>query len=281
MVHELLPLTKNAVRPFSSSMKRFAAIFAKLACMALISSCAAENPALNATPRGSRALRSSTPELEVEPGQILFAMKSHEAELRRCFFHAPTAHGTVRLGWRVDTAGTVSSVRVEESSLGSPDVESCLAERVAELHFEVRERPARARWTYVFRLVEPEAARAMQEASRKPRRTRRTKSEPGVEIEPSSTGFLATDSIDSVLESGYKLYAHCYRDGLDRDSKLAGSLRVRFVIAEDGSVKRVVDGQSDLPDPMLIDCVAEAFFALRFPKPSRGRVHVLYRVQFD
>ncbi len=41
------------------------------------------------------------------------------------------------------------------------------------------------------------------------------------------------------------------------------------------------DGGSDLPDQRVINCVAQGIFALQFPKPERGSVHVLYRVVFD
>jgi len=30
-----------------------------------------------------------------------------------------------------------------------------------------------------------------------------------------------------------------------------------------------------------VDCVAEGFYALRFPEPEHGQVNVLYRIRFD
>jgi hypothetical protein len=58
-------------------------------------------------------------------------------------------------------------------------------------------------------------------------------------------------------------------------------VRLKFVIAPEGSVEEIVDEGSDLPDQRVINCVAEGFFALVFPKPERGPVHVQYRMLFS
>ena len=41
--------------------------------------------------------------------------------------------------------------------LSDPRVESCLSERVSEIRFGDLEKPSTARWTFVFRLVDPPA----------------------------------------------------------------------------------------------------------------------------
>ena len=88
-------------------------------------------------------------------------------------------------------------------------------------------------------------------------------------------------AVDDVIESGYPLFARCYRDGVQRNSNLDGAVRFRFIVGESGHVTTVEDGGSDLTDRQVIDCVAEGFYALRFPEPSRGDAHLLYRIHFD
>jgi hypothetical protein len=131
--------------------------------------------------------------------------------------------------------------------------------------------------------TEPPPSGAKAKARRRARRgkARARAPEPGIAIEASSPGFLEPDAIENVVESGFRLYAHCYRDGLSRDPALGGAIRLNFVIAPTGMVERVADGGSDLPDRRVINCVAQGFFALQFPRPERGAVHVLYRISFD
>jgi hypothetical protein len=105
--------------------------------------------------------------------------------------------------------------------------------------------------------------------------------ERGLVIEPSSPGTLSSDEIDNVVEAGYPLFARCYRDGVSRNDTLGGTLRLRFTIAPSGAVSQVSDGGSDLSDRQVVDCIAEGFYALRFPEPAHGEVSVLYRIVFD
>jgi hypothetical protein len=84
-----------------------------------------------------------------------------------------------------------------------------------------------------------------------------------------------------VVEAGYPLFARCYRDGVSRNDTLGGTLRLHFTISASGSVSEVSDGGSDLSDRQVVDCVAEGFYALRFPAPEHGAVSVLYRIRFD
>jgi len=53
------------------------------------------------------------------------------------------------------------------------------------------------------------------------------------------------------------------------------------VVGTAGAVSEVSDGGSDLTDRQVVDCIAEGFYALRFPEPQRGSVQVLYRIGFD
>jgi hypothetical protein len=150
-------------------------------------------------------------------------------------------------------------------------------DKVKELKFTRSSRSTTAHWTFVFGLERGAGARDEQAS----RRRRKSKVEPGLSIDEESPGFLEPDRIESVVEAGFRLYGHCYRDGLSRTPGLGGAVRLKFVIAPTGEVENVLDGGSDLPDQRVINCVAQGIFALQFPKPQRGSVHVLYRVVFD
>lgn len=206
-------------------------------------------------------------------------MRSNERRLRLCFFKAPTTSGAVRVRWEVDRAGGAREVEVASSTIENAEVERCLASRVGELHFDELAAPASAEWTFVFRLAEP----VSEQSKRKQKKRRKASVEgtAGVIIDKSSAGRLEPDRISGVVEKGYNLYARCYRDAINRDSSLDGWVNLRFVIGEDGRVASVLDGDSDLTDRMALDCIAESFYALEFPKPSRGDVRVLYRLRLN
>jgi outer membrane biosynthesis protein TonB len=214
---------------------------------------------------------------ELAPAEVVRAMRSNEKKLRMCFFQAPLASGFVRVGWQVDPSGAVERVLVEQSSIDSRAVERCLAARVGELRFGELNRSAKGEWTYVFRLADPSSE------SRQKRRSGHDEasSKPGVILETTSPGSLNIGKVDEIVQAAYPLFARCYRDAIARNAGLSGWVGLRFVVNRSGRVVRVLDGGSDLDDPMALDCIAESIYALRFPKPRGGNAHVLYRMRLN
>ena len=231
--------------------------------------------------RKAKPRRKKLPELEAQ--KIVQAIRGNEIELRKCFFRFPSARGTIRVAWRVDAEGIVHDPELGQSTIENPDIEQCLLERVSELRFGALEKPAAAEWTFVFRLAEPafDDTGKKKKKKKKKRDEDRDSDEPGVSIERGSPGWLEPAKISDVVQYGYPLFARCFRDGIERHDDLKGAMRLRLVIDEEGKVDEVVDKNSDLPDRIVIDCVAESFYSMQFPKPKRGNVHVLYRVLFD
>ncbi|MEO8903686.1 MAG: AgmX/PglI C-terminal domain-containing protein [Polyangiaceae bacterium] len=215
---------------------------------------------------------------ELPPSDIVMRLRGNETDLRRCFFANPSLRGAARFSWQLDVEGKVHAVRREASSLGDARVESCIEQRLSEIDFGDFAEPTSARWTFVFRLVDPppNSKHASRAAKHKA-----AKDERGLVIEPSSPGTLASDAIDNVVEAGYPLFARCYRDGVSRNDSLGGTLRLRFAISPAGTVSEVTDGGSDLSDRQVVDCVAEGFYALQFPQPEHGQVNVLYKIRFE
>ena len=217
---------------------------------------------------------------ELPPAAVVHHLRGNEADLRRCFFANPSLRGAVRFAWKLDVSGKVHGIHRESSTLSDPRVEACLSERVSEIRFGELEKPSSAHWTFVFRLVDPPPKSKSGRATSKKRKAL-PGDERGLQIDPSSAGVLAPDAIDNVVEAGYPLFARCYRDGVNRDSSLDGTVRLHFVVGSAGAVSEVSDRGSDLTDRQVVDCIAEGFYALRFPEPQHGSVRVLYRLGFE
>ncbi|HVJ16687.1 MAG TPA: AgmX/PglI C-terminal domain-containing protein [Polyangiaceae bacterium] len=224
---------------------------------------------------------------ELEPHRVVTAMRFNEAEIRKCFFRAPSDGGFVRIGFEVDRLGEVHGASVRDSSIENDGVQSCLVERVTALRFGELSQAGKAEWTYVYRLAEPptkeeDEARAKKKAKRKKKKVEEEveEVEAGAAIDSGSEGTIDLDRVDQIVQTGYQLYARCYREGFERKNDLEGTVRFRFVIGEDGRMDEVLDGESNLSDRRVLDCIAETFYALRFPAPG-NKVRVLYRLQLN
>lgn len=231
---------------------------------------------------GTAPRRARPPQEELSPAEVVIKLRGNETDIRRCFFANPGARGSLSLVWNVNPEGRIEHLKRAQSTLSDPRVEQCLAEKLYDLHFDPRAKPARAGWTFVFRLVEPKKDRSGRvKRTTKQDRDRAERRDRGIELEKGSPGQLDLVKVDDVIQSGYPLFARCYRDGVQRNSNLDGAVRLRFVVGEAGHVTLVEDGGSDLTDRQVVDCVAESFYALRFPEPARGDAHLVYRIHFD
>jgi hypothetical protein len=242
-----------------------------------------ETPDHEPSVRHARAKKATpTPKEELTASEVVIKLRGNETDIRRCFFANPSARGSLSLSWNVNAEGRVERLKRERSTLTDPRIEQCLGEKLYDVHFDPRATPAHARWTFVFRLVEPLKDRRgrIKKLTRRDR-DRAESGDQGVQLEKGSPGVLDLAKVDDVVESGFPLFARCYRDGVQRNSNLDGAVRLRFVVGESGHVTVVEDGGSDLTDRQVIDCVAEGFYALHFPEPQRGDAHLVYRIHFD
>jgi len=257
--------------------------------MLLVSACGGGTPGAASPDDEDEAQGASThhakaraPAAELSAGEVVIKLRGNETDIRRCFFANPSARGTLSLSWHVNTEGRIEHLKREHSTLSDPRIEQCLGEKLYDVRFDPRAERARARWTFVFRLVEPPRdARGRKKRVTRRDRDRAEAADRGVQLEQGSPGTLDLSAVDNVVESGFPLFARCYRDGVQRNSNLDGAVRLRFVVGETGLVTTVEDGGSDLTDRQVIDCVAEGFYALRFPEPERGAAHLVYRIHFD
>jgi hypothetical protein len=93
-------------------------------------------------------------------------------------------------------------------------------------------------------------------------------------------GRLAPEVIQGVVRQNFGKFRACYEAGLKKDPKLAGDIKVRFVIKEDGTVTDAKDEGSTLADKDVVACVVGAVSPMTFPKPEGGIVTVVYPIKF-
>jgi hypothetical protein len=241
-----------------------------------------QEPARSAGEEAAARQGETAPALpELDPMAVARSLRGNEAELRDCFGAGGTRiQGFMRIGFRVEASGEVSNVEVETSSFAEPQVTACLEEKVSNLRFEAPGETKQARWTFVAGL-KPEADNA-ERAKTKQKKARSSEARvQGVAIDPASQGSLEPEEIEEIVHAGFGLFAHCYREGLDRQPGLNGVVRLRMVIGRDGVVDSLRDSGTEIGDREVVDCVAEGFFALRFPKPRAGTVRLRYNIVFD
>jgi hypothetical protein len=234
-----------------------------------------EAPSTEAAP----APRATAKEREwLEPIKVVHSMSGDEKQYRTCFMRAMSVRGIVQTRFEVDAEGRVERVVVGRNTLGRDDVADCLAEKLKNAKFDGIGQPAQARWTFVFRLVDPIEPKTLAKRLKKERKLAK---DTGIRIEPGSTGKLEPSDIEETTSAGYPLFARCYRDAIQRREQPGGILRFRLVIDESGDLKELVDAGTLLPDPFAVDCIAEGFYAMTFPKPAGGSVEATYQLDVE
>jgi hypothetical protein len=231
-------------------------------------------------PTTERAQVEPEPLAELEAPVVARSIRGNENRLRECFAgpNGPV-RGFMRMAFRVKPSGEIDGIEVESSNFAEAGVFECLSERIASLHFDPRPDARLAHWTFASGISELSAGAGAK--GKRKKRVRRESSEEGVVIDEKSRGSLSPEEVEDVVHAGFGLFAHCYREGIDRHPLLSGVVRLRMVIGRDGLVDEMRDAGSDIGDAEIIDCVAEGFFALRFPKPRKGTVRLSYRIVFD
>ena len=266
-------------------MKSDASIRRTLRCwstiIALGAAACGGSPQAAAPPPESPATATPVEELApLEPSKIIFAMGGIENDFRKCFFRNPRDRGTLHVRWQTDTDGVAHDATIVDSTLETAAVEECLLGRVNDLRFGPLERPAQGEWVFVFRLATPPDPKPSK-AGKKAKKRADDDGE-GISVDPNSPGWLEPYRVADIVEAGMGLFARCYRTGISRQEALAGNVRLQFVVGADGRIQTISDQGSDLPDLYAVDCVAEGFYALKFPKPERGGpVTVSYRMRLN
>lgn len=112
-------------------------------------------------------------------------------------------------------------------------------------------------------------------------------------------GHLPSSAIQKVVRANFGRMTACYERALARNPNLpGGKVRVKIVIAENGTVQRAehepnksgshttlgaaLEGnEPPLTDPGVIQCVVGEFKQLTFPQPQGGIVIATYPLTFS
>lgn len=110
----------------------------------------------------------------------------------------------------------------------------------------------------------------------------------------SGTGRMSAAGVQRALRSGSAAMRQCHEVALRRDPNLAGSLRVRYVVARDGTVASADAADRGPLDPFdwatptnapplrdadVVACVLTAFKRISFPKPEGGTFTATYTLE--
>jgi hypothetical protein len=213
------------------------------------------------------SLATSAKPAVLDPERVRFDLDLNELE--QCFTEARGPKvAFVRVEWRVDENGHVLDTEVEESTAADPEAEQCLQAKIKTMNFGHPGVPSAARWTFVRGLP----------------KTRRT-THPGVLVEDPADWderrqSPSTPRIEQTVHAHMGLFGHCFRDALLRKPGQSGITRLRFTIESDGSVSGVADAGSTLKDERVLPCMAEGFYAMRFPPPGQS-LRVFYPLEFE
>jgi hypothetical protein len=116
-------------------------------------------------------------------------------------------------------------------------------------------------------------------ASPSPSDSETTKPPPAAAPAESVPG-LPPEVIQTIVRSSHGDMRKCYVTGLGRNPKLEGTVKVQFVIGEEGRVVAASDPDSDIADPEVRKCVLAVFARMEFPKPTK-LVSVTYPLRFE
>jgi hypothetical protein len=97
---------------------------------------------------------------------------------------------------------------------------------------------------------------------------------------PAMTFPLPPAEIHRVVRDSFGPLRQCYERGLRENPSLHGRVLVNFLVGPDGTVRRVSDLGSEMPDGAVVSCVARVFCGLVFPSPTGGAVTVAYPLVF-
>lgn len=103
-----------------------------------------------------------------------------------------------------------------------------------------------------------------------------------------ATKGIPLEVIRRILRQNYGRFSLCYEKGLARRPKLAGEVKVAFVVERDGRTSHSRDGGSTLPDATVVRCITSAVGGLSFPSlegdwaaPEGGTMRVLVQLRLS
>lgn len=209
--------------------------------------------------------------------RLSYGLRGSEEDFRKCFMRSMESRGKVNVQFSVDDTGSVHGARVLMSSLGQAHVEQCLVDELLGLDFGQQPAPSINHFTFVFRLTDPLNEKKRSALLKKAAR----RTDESLKILPESAGTIDLNHVAEVVQAGYPLYAHCYRDSIQRRGESRGVVRFKLQLSESGAVSDLADEGSVMPDPFAVDCMAEAFYLMQFDAPSQAPTTLRYTMELE
>jgi BlaR1 peptidase M56 len=97
---------------------------------------------------------------------------------------------------------------------------------------------------------------------------------------PGPDGRIPPEAIQALVRARFGAFKACYETGLQKNPKLAGTVSVKFTIAENGTTMEAADDASTLPDKDVVACVIGEMSKITYAAGS-GIVTVVYPIQFS
>lgn len=107
--------------------------------------------------------------------------------------------------------------------------------------------------------------------TRKPGLGARSGGAPGVSAsDPVILGPIDRSLIDRVVKQHLGAIRHCYQRELATDPTLTGKVKVKFMVARDGTVSAASTTHDSLGSEAATSCILQQFRRMRFPTPRGG-----------
>ncbi|MDP6934843.1 MAG: AgmX/PglI C-terminal domain-containing protein, partial [Myxococcota bacterium] len=88
--------------------------------------------------------------------------------------------------------------------------------------------------------------------------------------DPIILGALDKSLIDAVIKRHMNQIRYCYQRELTKNPSLGGKVKIRFVIAKDGTVSKASAVSSTVGSAAVDSCIATRFMRFQFPEPKGG-----------
>ncbi len=213
-----------------------------------------------------------------EINRIVHALRG---DLRGCYVaplrETPTLAGKLNVKFTISSTGSVSEVRISQSSLNHASLEDCVRRLILAWHFPKPTDGGVVRVAYPFNF-EPQGI-ALKDANKAPFHVIRPIIRP-----PSAGGVpqLDPDEISVVIRQRRGEVRACYDAEPQKSPTLAGQVSVRLTIASAGTVSEAEISDSTLNHEAVERCVLGVVLTFQFP-PLRdtGVVVVTYPFHFS
>ena len=89
---------------------------------------------------------------------------------------------------------------------------------------------------------------------------------------PVVAGSIDKSAIQRVISRSKNRIRRCYEVELQRNTNIAGRIKVQFIISANGTVVKVKIKSTTLKNSNVERCLVAAIKMMRFPKPSGGGI---------